>query len=74
MQGIRLRLCHVVTALALLTAGGRAGTQEPIDPLETFASYGVSTVSVFFMGSRFGDMKGYRAEYRRYTPPSTDTK
>jgi hypothetical protein len=99
MQGIRLRLCHVVAALALLTAGagpGRAGdyafgvrrdktylngtpilvkglrcsnaliseaaTQELIDHLDTFASYGVNTVSVFFMGSRFGDVKGYRAD------------
>jgi hypothetical protein len=37
-------------------------TQELIDHLETFASYGVNTVSVFFMGSRFGDVKGYRAD------------
>ncbi len=27
--------------------------------LDTFASYGVNTVSVFFQGSRFGDVKGY---------------
>ncbi len=30
-----------------------------IDGLDTFASYGVNTVSVYFMGSRFGDVKGY---------------
>ena len=39
-----------------------ATTKELIDHLETFASYGVNTVSVFFMGSRFGDVKGYRAD------------
>jgi hypothetical protein len=27
--------------------------------LDEFASYGVNTVSVFFMGSRFGDVRGY---------------
>jgi hypothetical protein len=36
-----------------------ATTQQLIDNLDTFASYGVNTVSVFFMGSRFGDVKGY---------------
>ena len=39
-----------------------AATQELLDHLDTFASYGVNTVSVFFMGSRFGDVKGYRAD------------
>ena len=39
-----------------------AATQELIDHLDTFASYGVNTVGVFFMGSRFGDVKGYRAD------------
>jgi len=34
-------------------------TQELIDNLDTFAQYGVNTVSVYFMGSRFGDVKGY---------------
>jgi hypothetical protein len=37
-------------------------TQELIDHLDAFASYGINTVSVFFMGSRFGDVKGYRAD------------
>ena len=37
-------------------------TQEFIDSLDTFKSYGVNTVSVFFMGSRFGDVKGYRSD------------
>jgi len=37
-------------------------TQELIDNLDTFAAYGVNTVSVYFMGSRFGDVKGYNAD------------
>ncbi len=32
---------------------------ELVSNLDTFASYGINTVSVFFMGSRFGDVKGY---------------
>jgi len=35
---------------------------ELIDNLDVFKSYGVNTVSVFFMGSRFGDVKGYRSD------------
>ncbi|MCP4262358.1 MAG: DUF5060 domain-containing protein [Planctomycetes bacterium] len=37
-------------------------TDELITNLDTFARYGVNTVSVFFMGSRFGDVKGYRED------------
>jgi hypothetical protein len=37
-------------------------TQELIDHLDTFAGYGVNTVSVYFMGSRFGDVKGYNED------------
>lgn len=39
-----------------------ADTKELIDNLDVFKSYGVNTVSVFFMGSRFGDVKGYRPD------------
>jgi hypothetical protein len=39
-----------------------AEAQELIDHLDEFASYGVNTVSVYFMGSRFGDVKGYRED------------
>ncbi len=35
---------------------------ELISNLDTFASFGVNTVSVFFMGSRFGDVKGYNKD------------
>jgi hypothetical protein len=36
-----------------------AKTQELIDHLDEFAGYGVNTISVFFQGSRFGDVRGY---------------
>lgn len=36
--------------------------QSLIDNMDTFASYGINTVSVFLMGSRFGDVKGYRPD------------
>ena len=36
--------------------------EELIANLDTFASYGINTVSVFFMGSRFGDVKGYEKD------------
>ena len=35
---------------------------ELIANLDTFASYGVNTISVYFMGSRFGDVKGYNED------------
>lgn len=33
--------------------------QDLIDNLSLYASYGINTISVFFMGNRFGDIKGY---------------
>jgi hypothetical protein len=36
--------------------------QDLIDHLDIFAGYGVNTISVYFMGSRFGDVKGYRQD------------
>lgn len=33
-----------------------------IDQLDTFRAYGVNTVSVYVMGSRFSDVKGYRPD------------
>ena len=33
-----------------------------IEHLGLYRSYGVNTVSVFFMGSRFGDVRGYRPD------------
>jgi len=37
-------------------------TQALIGLLDTYKSYGCNTVSVFFMGSRFGDVKGYNPD------------
>ena len=37
-------------------------TRELIDYMDEFASYGVNTLSVFFQGSRFGDVCGYRED------------
>ena len=37
-------------------------TRQLINNLDRFASYGVNTISVFFQGSRFGDIKGYRED------------
>jgi hypothetical protein len=37
-------------------------TQELIEHLDTYKSFGVNMVSVYFMGSRFGDVKGYRPD------------
>ncbi len=39
-----------------------ATTDALIDHLDEYAAYGVNTVSVYFMGSRFGDVKGYRED------------
>ena len=36
--------------------------QDLVDHLDTYQAHGVNTVSVFFMGSRFGDVKGYRPD------------
>jgi hypothetical protein len=33
--------------------------KDLIDHLDIYKSYGINTISVFFMGSRFGDVKGY---------------
>ena len=38
---------------------GNATTDDLIAALDLYQSYGVNTVSVFLMGSRFGDVKGY---------------
>lgn len=37
-------------------------TQDLIAHLDLYTSYGVNTVSVFLMGSRFGDIKGYNVD------------
>jgi hypothetical protein len=37
-------------------------TRDLINHLDLYMSYGVNTISVFLMGSRFGDIKGYRED------------
>lgn len=37
-------------------------TSELIGNLDLFAAYGANAISVYFMGSRFGDVRGYRAD------------
>jgi len=37
-------------------------TRELIDNMDLFASYGINSFSVFFQGSRFGDIKGYNED------------
>jgi len=37
-------------------------TEQLMRNLDVFASYGVNTLGVYFMGSRFGDVKGYNAD------------
>ncbi|MCJ7548192.1 MAG: hypothetical protein MUQ30_00735, partial [Anaerolineae bacterium] len=39
-----------------------AASDSLIRHLPVFAAYGVNAVSVFFMGSRFGDVRGYRED------------
>jgi hypothetical protein len=37
-------------------------TEDLIESLDMFKSYGLNTVAVYMMGSRFGDVKGYRPD------------
>jgi hypothetical protein len=37
-------------------------TQNLVEHLGLYQSYGVNTISIFFQGSRFGDVKGYNAD------------
>jgi len=69
----RFSVCGAVTLLdnrPLVVRGLRcsnalvtdAASESLIRHLPVFAAYGVNTVSVFFMGSRFGDVRGYRED------------
>ncbi|MBT3383737.1 MAG: hypothetical protein HN778_19545 [Prolixibacteraceae bacterium] len=37
-------------------------TNDLVKHLDLYKSYGINTISVFFMGSRFGDVKGYNED------------
>ena len=39
-----------------------AAVEEVIANLDTFAGYGLNSFSVYFQGSRFGDVRGYRED------------
>ncbi len=58
INGRPFKVIGLRTSNALISDGK---TQELIDNLDVFKGYGVNTVSVFVMGSRFGDVKGYRS-------------
>ena len=58
-NGRPFKVIGIRTSNALISDGS---TRRLIDNLDAFKSYGVNTVSVFFMGSRFGDVKGYRSD------------
>lgn len=55
-DGAPIKIIGLRTSNALMS---EATTQELIDHLGAFQSYGVNTVSVYVMGSRFGDVKGF---------------
>ena len=38
-------------------------TEELIKNLDIFKAHGLNTMSIFFMGSRFGDVKGYNPDF-----------
>lgn len=59
LNGQPFKIIGLRCSNALLTD---AATQELVDQLPQYRSSGINTVSVFFMGSRFGDVKGYRPD------------
>ena len=58
-DGKPVKLLGLRASNALMTEGT---AQQLADNLEVFQSYGVNTISVYVMGSRFGDVKGYRPD------------
>jgi hypothetical protein len=56
---------HPVKIIGLRTSNALvsdAATDALIGALDQYARFGVNSVSVFLMGSRFGDVKGYRPD------------
>jgi hypothetical protein len=56
LNGTEIKIIGLRTSNALISD---ASTKQLIDNLDVFKLYGINTVSVYFMGSRFGDVKGY---------------
>jgi len=59
LNGEPIKIMGLRTSAALVSDGT---TRELIDHLGQFRSYGVNTISVYLMGSRFTDAKGYRPD------------
>ncbi len=59
LNGQAFKVLGLRCSNALVSEGA---TRRLIDHLDRYQSCGVNTVSVFFMGSRFGDVKGYRRD------------
>jgi hypothetical protein len=59
LNGQPIKLKGLRTSAALMS---EATTTDLIAHLDLFRSYGVNTISVYLMGSRFTDVKGYRSD------------
>ena len=56
LNGKEIKILGLRCSNALIS---EESTRELIDQLDNYKAHGMNTVSVFFMGSRFGDVKGY---------------
>jgi hypothetical protein len=59
LNGAPIKLQGLRTSAALMSD---ATTRDLIDHLDLFRDYGVNAISVYVMGSRFTDVKGYRPD------------
>ncbi len=59
LDGKEFKMAGLRCSNALMS--GRS-TRMLIDNLDDFQRYGINAVSVYFMGSRFGDIKGFRPD------------
>jgi hypothetical protein len=59
MNGDEIQVIGLRCSNSLIT---EKATTDMINYLDEYQSYGINTISVFFMGSRFGDVKGYNED------------
>ena len=59
LNGRDVKIIGLRTSNALVSD---AAANQLIDALDQYKKFGVNTISVFFMGSRFGDVKGFRPD------------
>lgn len=59
LNGVPIKIQGLRTSAALIS---EATTHDLIQHLDVFRSYGVNAISVYVMGSRFSDVKGYRPD------------